>query len=69
MTPSTAGFYVWAKLNEPSSTAYCTRLLETAHVAATPGLGFGEHGEGFIRFSLTAPTERIHQAIERMAKL
>lgn len=69
VTPSNAGFYVWTKIDEPSSTAFCTRLLEHCHVAATPGLGFGRHGEGYVRFSLTAPTERIHEAVERMAKL
>jgi LL-diaminopimelate aminotransferase len=69
VTPSISGFYVWAKLGEPSSTDYCRKLLEKAHVAATPGVGFGKFGEGYIRFSLTAPTERISEAVERMAKL
>lgn len=66
---SDAGFYVWAKLPSGKSTEFCTNLLEKAHVAATPGLGFGKHGEGYVRFSLTASTERINEAIERMAKL
>jgi len=66
---SNAGFYVWAKLPSGKSTDFCTNLLEKAHVAATPGLGFGKHGEGYVRFSLTASTERIGEAIERMAKL
>jgi LL-diaminopimelate aminotransferase len=66
---SAAGFYVWAKLPSGKSTEFCTNLLEKAHVAATPGLGFGKHGEGYVRFSLTASTERINEAIERMAKL
>jgi LL-diaminopimelate aminotransferase len=66
---SNAGFYVWAKLPSEKSREFCTNLLEKAHVAATPGLGFGKHGEGYVRFSLTASTERINEAIERMAKL
>lgn len=66
---SSAGFYVWAKLPSGKSQEFCTNLLEKAHVAATPGLGFGKHGEGYVRFSLTASTERINEAIERMAKL
>jgi LL-diaminopimelate aminotransferase len=66
---SNAGFYVWAKLKSGKSTEFCTNLLEKAHVAATPGLGFGKHGEGYVRFSLTASTERINEAIERMAKI
>lgn len=69
VTHSDAGFYVWAKIDGKSSTEFCTNLLEKAHVAATPGLGFGKHGEGYVRFSLTAPTERIIEAVRRMAKL
>jgi LL-diaminopimelate aminotransferase len=60
---------VWAKLDGKSSTEFCANLLKKAHVAATPGLGFGKHGEGYVRFSLTAPTERIVEAVRRMAKL
>jgi len=69
VTTSTSGFYVWAKIDGKSSTDFCRNLLEKAHVAATPGLGFGRHGEGYVRFSLTAPTERINEAVERMARL
>lgn len=69
VTDTDCGFYVWTKINEKSSTEFCKKLLESTHVAATPGLGFGDYGEGFIRFSLTAPTERINEACERIAKL
>jgi LL-diaminopimelate aminotransferase len=69
VTPSNSGFYVWAGIGGRSSTEFCSNLLQKAHVAATPGLGFGRFGEGFVRFSLTASTERINEAAERMAKL
>lgn len=44
-------------------------LLENMHIAATPGAGFGTHGKGCVRFSLSAPTERIKEAVERIASL
>jgi aspartate/methionine/tyrosine aminotransferase len=38
-------------------------------VILTPGNGFGEHGEGYVRFTLTAPSERLEEAAERIAKV
>ena len=35
----------------------------------TPGIGFGKAGEGYVRMSLTLPTDRIHQAVARLAKI
>jgi len=32
----------------------------------TPGIGFGDHGEGYVRFSITQPEERIEEALERI---
>ena len=67
---SDATFYIWAELPaKASSIDFCKRLLEKCAVAATPGIGFGTHGEGFVRFSLTVPTERLEEAAVRMAKL
>jgi LL-diaminopimelate aminotransferase len=37
-----------------------------AGVAVTPGIGFGKYGEGYIRFSLTQPKDRIIEACRRM---
>lgn len=62
---SNATFYVWAV----SAENFTSRLLETVHIAATPGAGFGTHGKGYIRFSLSAPTERIKEAVERISSL
>ena len=62
-----ATFYVWAKCRG-SSIEFTRRLIE-AGVAATPGVGFGKHGEGYIRFSVTAPIEHIEKACERIAKI
>jgi LL-diaminopimelate aminotransferase len=62
-----ATFYVWAECG--GSSIDFTRKLIEAGVAATPGIGFGKHGEGYIRFSVTAPTEQIEKACERIATI
>lgn len=66
-----ATFYVWAKLPKVyrSSIDFCQRLLEKASIVATPGIGFGKYGEGYIRFALTVSKERIQEAIERIRRI
>ncbi|MCZ7399541.1 MAG: aminotransferase class I/II-fold pyridoxal phosphate-dependent enzyme, partial [Candidatus Methanoperedens sp.] len=66
--PPKATFYVWVHVNG-SSSAFAKMLLEKAGIVATPGVGFGESGEGYVRFALTQPVERINEAVERMRKL
>lgn len=66
--PPKATFYVWAHVNGKASD-FSTMLLEKAGIVATPGNGFGEYGEGYVRFALTQPVERINEAVERMRKL
>lgn len=63
-----ATLYLWAWVGG-SSIEYAGRLLEKAGIVATPGVGFGKYGEGYIRFSITQPTERIEQAVERLEKM
>ncbi len=64
-----ATFYVWARVpTQESSMAFAQRVLTQAHVVITPGIGFGPHGEGYVRLSLTSPTERLHEAAARLAK-
>ncbi len=62
-----ATFYVWLRCGG-SSMEFASRLLE-AGVVVTPGIGFGERGEGYVRFSITQPKDRIREACERMAKV
>lgn len=65
-----ATFYVWAPVpGKHTSIEYAKFLLEKAGVVATPGVGFGKYGEGYVRFSLTKPVGRIEQAVERMKNL
>ncbi|MEM3815807.1 MAG: LL-diaminopimelate aminotransferase, partial [Candidatus Bathyarchaeia archaeon] len=61
-----ATFYVWAKCGG-NSIEFASRLLE-AGVIVAPGVSFGKYGEGYVRFSITQPKERIEEACERMAK-
>ena len=67
-----ATFYVWAKIpvqyNTLTSLEFTTRMIRETGVAASPGTGFGEYGEGYIRFALVAPEEKLKTAIERIQR-
>jgi LL-diaminopimelate aminotransferase len=59
--------YVWAPVPEGhTSTSFAELVLEEAAVVISPGSMFGPGGEGFFRISLTAPDERIEEAVERI---
>jgi LL-diaminopimelate aminotransferase len=61
-------FYVWCRV-EGSSIEFVKNLLDKAGVVATPGVGFGEFGEGFVRFALTRDVEIIKEAVERIERV
>ena len=64
-----ATFYVWAPVPAGyTSASFAETLLEKAAVVVTPGTGYGAAGEGYFRMSLTVPTERLKEALERMKK-
>ncbi len=63
-----ATLYLWAWVGG-SSIEYAGRLLEKTGIVATPGVGFGKYGEGYIRFSITQPTARIEEAVARLEKM
>ena len=63
-----ATLYLWAWVGG-SSIEYAGQLLEKTGIVATPGVGFGQYGEGYVRFSITQPTERIEEAAERLEKM
>jgi LL-diaminopimelate aminotransferase len=44
-------------------------VLDEVGVNITPGVGFGEHGEGYFRLSVTAADARLEEAMARMRKL
>jgi len=65
-----ATFYLWVPVPAKyTSSELTTRMIREAGVVPTPGVGFGTHGEGFIRLSLTVDDQRIHEAIERLKKV
>jgi aspartate/methionine/tyrosine aminotransferase len=66
-----ATMYIWAKLPPKwaaSSVAFCTELVCQTGVAASPGVGFGKCGEGYIRFALVHEPAILQLAVDRMAK-
>lgn len=64
-----ATFYLWTRVpSQFDSSGFVAHILEKAGVLATPGNGFGSPGEGYVRFALTAPVERIKEAVERIGK-
>ena len=68
-----ATFYVWAKIplkfSALTSLEFATLLVQEAGVVAAPGSGFGEYGEGFIRFALVEPEPRLREAVKRIARV
>ena len=64
-----ATIYVWAPVPEGMSSAdFAALLLEKAGVVVTPGIGYGESGEGYFRMSITLPTERLQEGLQRIQK-
>jgi len=69
VTAPEAGLYLWPRIPDPAGTTsaqFALDLLERAQVAVTPGTNFGARGEGYLRITLTAPDERIDEAMARM---
>jgi LL-diaminopimelate aminotransferase len=65
-----ATFYVWVKVPpKRSSIEFSAALLEKSDLVVTPGVGFGASGEGYVRFALTVPKERVVVALERLKKV
>ena len=62
-----AAMYIWAKIPEPytkmGSLEFTKKLLADAKISVSPGVGFGEFGDGYVRFALIENEERSRQAI------
>jgi LL-diaminopimelate aminotransferase len=68
--PPRATFYVWAPVPEGyDSIGFAGHVLDQLGVNITPGVGFGAHGEGYFRLSVTAPDARLEEAMTRFRKL
>jgi alanine-synthesizing transaminase len=70
--PPRASMFAWAPLPEPFKTLgtveFSTLLIEKAELAVSPGIGFGEHGEGFVRIALVENEQRIRQAARNLRR-
>ena len=68
--PPAGTFYVWVPVPRGLTAAgLATRCLTEAGVVVTPGNGFGDAGEGYIRFTLCSPVERLREAVDRLRGL
>jgi LL-diaminopimelate aminotransferase len=66
--PPKASLYIWARLPEGhTSLEFASRLLDDIGVVVTPGIGYGPHGEGYVRLSLTIPDEQMEEGLRRLA--
>jgi LL-diaminopimelate aminotransferase len=66
--PPKASLYIWARIPEGyTSTELATDLLEKVGVVVTPGVGYGKHGEGYIRLSLTVPDAGVVKGLSRLS--
>jgi alanine-synthesizing transaminase len=70
--PPRASMFAWAPLPDPftsvGSVEFSTLLVEKAELAVSPGIAFGEHGEGFVRIALVEKEQRIRQAARNLRR-
>jgi alanine-synthesizing transaminase len=68
-----ASMYVWARIPEPyreaGSLEFAKKLLADAKVSVSPGIGFGEFGDGHVRFALIENENRIRQAVRGIREM
>ncbi|MBN1292276.1 MAG: LL-diaminopimelate aminotransferase [Candidatus Latescibacteria bacterium] len=65
-----ATFYIWIEIPKSiTSTDMTALLIKESAIVTTPGVGFGKHGEGYIRMTVTTSKDRLIEAVERMAKV
>ncbi len=67
VTTPKATFYVW--MNVPDSISFAARMLDETGIVVTPGVGFGQSGEGYVRFAITRSVDRIKEAVARMEEV
>lgn len=72
MEPPKGTMFAWAPIPEPyremGSVEFCSFLVREAHVATSPGVGFGPGGEGHVRFALIENEQRIGQGIRNLKR-
>jgi len=66
--PPRASLYIWVKVPQGyTSMEFTTDLLDQVGVAVTPGVGYGKHGEGYVRLSLTVPDATVVKGLSRLS--
>ncbi len=72
LEPPKGTMFVWAPIPEPyralGSVEFCKRMVIEANVAASPGVGFGPGGEGYVRFALIENEQRTNQAVRNLRR-
>ncbi|QDT49236.1 MULTISPECIES: aminotransferase class I/II-fold pyridoxal phosphate-dependent enzyme [Symmachiella] len=67
-----AGMFIWAKIPEPwaqmGSIDFAMKLLDEVGVAVSPGRGFGEEGEGYLRMAIVENEQRLRQAVRQIGR-
>ncbi len=67
--PPQGTFYLWVPVpGGHTSTSFAELLLTEAGVVVTPGVGYGQYGEGYVRISLCIKEERLQEALDRIRK-
>ncbi|MGZ8637115.1 MAG: LL-diaminopimelate aminotransferase [Actinomycetota bacterium] len=70
LKPPLGSCYVWVPVPEgDTSASFADRLLDVAGVFVAPGSGYGAGGEGYVRFSLTVPDDRLAEAMDRLGDI
>jgi alanine-synthesizing transaminase len=71
VTPPKASMFLWTRIPEQfqhlGSLEFAKTLMKEAHIAVSPGIGFGPMGEGYVRFSLIEEDARVRAATARIA--
>ena len=68
--PSKGSFFAWLPVPKNyTSSSLADLILREAKVVVAPGLGFGQHGEGYVRVGLLSTEQRLEEAVERIGKL
>ncbi len=66
--PPIASLYIWVRVPQGYTSASFTSSLLDVGVVVTPGTGYGKHGEGYIRMSMTIPDDAMMKGLKRLAE-
>ncbi|WP_166239492.1 pyridoxal phosphate-dependent aminotransferase [Paenibacillus turpanensis] len=68
--PPQGSFFCWLPVPKGhTSSSFADLLLEEAYIVVAPGIGFGTHGEGYVRLGLLTGEERLREAAQRIGRL